>query len=514
MDKRIRTILFVLVGCFALLFIQLNNLQIRQASALDASKDQPPAPGVTRPDTLPRGDIVTADGKIMAESGVDNPKDPDGPDRIYPYGDLYTNITGYFDVVDTNSTGLENEYNSYLIKHQSSSTSLSGLLTEQSGTDTVATTINSKLQKVMQAALAPYPQDAAVAIDPSTGAILAMYGNPTFNPNDMASHNVTEVAKYYKSLDPDSGSSPLINQPTDYTKQPGSTFKVVTTSAIYDHDPKIATQVFPYLTALTLPQTNALLHNFGGESCGGPLAVILAQSCDTAYAKVGLELGAKSLEEEATAFGFNKTPPLDIPSDEIGTPCFPPLEGTKYNVAGCPSQAIGSGDQPFIAYSAIGQQNVTESALQDALIAATIANHGKMMTPHLMSAIVNDQGQIVTTYVPKVYLNSTSEATADSVRNLMLGVATTGTAAGLFPPSLHVAAKTGTAETGTTGCSSTWLIATAPAAADQTPKIAVAAVVPSTANIGCSETGAVIAGPIVAKIVDAYLEPSKSSTKK
>ncbi len=514
MDKRIRIILVVLVACFALLFVQLNNLQIRQAPSLDASQYQPTPPGVGKPRYEARGDIVTADGKIMAESGPSRPKDKLGPDRIYPAGSLYTDVTGYYDVVDQNSTGLENEYNQYLVKHQASADSVSGLLTEQSGTDTVATTIDSKLQQIATAAIAPYGAAAVVAIDPSTGAVLAMAGKPTFNPNNLSSHNPKDVSSYYNSLNPSSGSSGLINAATGQTKAPGSTMKVITTAAIFDHMPDLETQVFPQQTSLTIPQTPLPLHNFGGESCGGPLAVILAQSCDTAYAKLGLELGAQNLEKEATAFGFNKVPPLDIPSNEIATPCFPLLDGSTVGIANCPSPSdpsatIGENNQPGIAYSAIGQQNVTESALQNALIAAAIANGGVMMTPHLMSAIVNSQGQVVTTYTPKPYLTATSQDTADSVRDLMLGVAAGGTASGLFPANLHVAAKTGTAESGTTGCSSPWLIATAPAGANDTPKIAVAAVVPSQAGVGCSETGASVAGPIVAKVVGAYLQTTK-----
>ncbi len=520
MDRRIRIMLVALVACFIVLFVQLNNLQVRQASSLDNSQYQPPAQGVINPNALPRGDIVTSDGKIIAESGPIQAGDSYGPKRIYPYGSLYTDITGYFDVVDTNSTGLENEYNAYLVKHQATAHSLSGLLTEQSGTGTVATTINSKLQEVAAAALAPYSNGSVVAIDPATGAILAMYGKPTFDPNLLAQHSQKAVLKYFNSLNPSSSSSPLVNAPVGRTYNPGSTFKVVTTAGIFDHDPSIETQIFPQQTSLKIPQTPQLLHNFGGERCGGALAEILAASCDTAYAKIGLELGANALVSEAGNFGFNRTPPIDLPSYEVATPCFPPLESNPYAASACypksvvlanPVIPIGPGNQPFVAYSAIGQGNVTESALQDALIAATIGDGGVMMTPHLMSAIVNSQGQVVSIYKPTPYLTSTSQGTADSVRNLMLGVAAGGTASGLFPPSLNVAAKTGTAETGLSGCSSTWLIATAPAGPTQTPKIAVAAVVPAAAGIGCSETGAAVAGPIVAKIIDAYLLPSAAT---
>ena len=512
MDKRIRVMLVVLIVCFALLFVQLNNLQVHQAAALNASQYQPSLPGVTDPYAVTRGDIVSADGHIMAYSGPDNPKDQYGPQRIYPDGLLFAEVTGYSDVVDSNTTGLEYQYNQYLVKHQASANSLHGLLTEQAGTDTVATTVLYALQKVAEQALAPYSQGAVVAIDPQNGNILAMYGKPIFDPNQMAGHDPNKVAAYYKSLNPSSGTSPLVNSATARTYHPGSTMKVVTTSAIFDHQQSIETQVFPQLTALKLPETNLKLHNFGGEKCGGTLAEALAVSCDTAYGKIGLELGASALSQEAAAFGFNQKPPIDIPSSEVATSCFPPLVNTAYHVSNCPSGpgvAIGPGNLPAVAYSAIGQSNVAESALQNALIVAGIANGGVIMAPHFMSAIVNNQGQVVTTYKPHVYLNATTQDTADSVRQLMRGVVTGGTASRLFPPNLNIAAKTGTAESGPGGCSSTWLVAFGPAGPTDTPRIAVAAVVPAQSAIGCSETGAGIAGPVVAKVVDAYLLGTK-----
>jgi peptidoglycan glycosyltransferase len=343
-----------------------------------------------------------------------------------------------------------------------------------------------------------------------------MVGKPTYDPNKLAVHDPKALLAYYNSLDPNSGTSALINFPVAHPIEPGSTFKVITTSAIFDHDQKIETQVFPVRTSIKIPGTDLLFHNFGSEACGGALAEILAASCDTAYAKVGLELGARSLYAEATAFGLNAAPPIDLPQNEVATSCFPPVVNDAATSSPCyptsyilanPSAdiPIGQGNQPFVAYSSIGQGNVSETALQNALVAAGIANGGQIMAPHLMNAIVNDEGQVVASYRPHVWKVATSSATADAVRSLMLGVATHGTAAGVFPPSLDVAAKTGTAETGLVNCSSTWMIATAPAGPNDTPKIAVAAVIPAQAGIRCSETGAEVAGPVVAKVLEAAL---------
>jgi peptidoglycan glycosyltransferase len=201
-----------------------------------------------------------------------------------------------------------------------------------------------------------------------------------------------------------------------------------------------------------------------------------------------MDLGAQNLANEASAFGFNKVPPIDLPGAVAAY--FPPASTIADN-------------KPATAYSAIGQENVQETPLEDALVAAAIADGGKIMAPHLLERVVSDIGQVVEQYQPHVWLNATSPSTANTVRSLMLGVATHGTAVGVFPSYLDVAAKTGTAETGISGCSADWMIATGPAGTGQTPKIAVAAVLPAQAGISCSETGAEAAGPIVEKVLAA-----------
>jgi len=384
----------------------------------------------------------------------------------------------------------------YLVQHQSAAHGLSGLLTETTGTDTVEVTISTKLQAVAAAALAPYATGAVVAIDPTTGAILAMYSKPSYDPNKLSSANATAIDKYYASLDPSSGSSPLVNRATDLLTAPGSTFKIVTTSAIFDHDPALALETVPVLTALTLPQSNQLLHNYANESCGGGLASNLAVSCDTAYGHYGLQLGGQNLAEEANAFGFDKRPPIDLPPAEVAASNFPPAGSFAQN-------------QPGLAYSAIGQGNVRETALQDALVVSAIADGGRIMTPHVLGHVVGPDGQVIYTYQPHVWLRATSPSTAAAVRELMLGVTENpaGTAAGLpFPPGVQVAAKTGTSQNATNACLDDWLVATAPAGNRQVPKVAVAAVVNGTdLGVVCDGTGAAVAGPVVAKVLDAAL---------
>jgi peptidoglycan glycosyltransferase len=291
----------------------------------------------------------------------------------------------------------------------------------------------------------------------------------------------------------------LINYATAQAKAPGSTFKVVDSSAIFDRAPQIATQFFNSVSYVTLPETGGQrLYNFDGEYCGGSLAQVLLRSCDTAFALVGQRLGPEELYLEASAFGFDAVPPIDLPQGEAAASNFPPPQDF-------------AGDTPGLMKSAIGQEDVTATTLQMALVAAGIADNGVIMTPHLLDKIIDAQGNLVETYHPHAWRRATSVKTAETVRQLMLGVTEnpSGTAYGVFPSYLFppVAAKTGTAQISGQGCGTyNWLIATAPAGPGQTPTVAVAAIVPIPPGPSCRDvTGAQIAGPVAAAVMHKAL---------
>jgi peptidoglycan glycosyltransferase len=475
-NRRIRLLALVLVVCFVLLFVQLNNLQVREASQLQAKSSLILLSGQTWYSS-PRGEILSSDGAVLAYSTQTSA----GYVRHYPYGPLFSDITGYYDAVQEAAPyGVEAEYNSYLVEHQSKPKGLAGVLAQDKGTDSVVLTLSLQLQKVAENALGGF-LGAIVAVDPQNGDILAMYSNPTYDPNGLSSLDPAADQRYYNSVanarpNPSWGGA-LLNSATNYPIAPGSTFKV------------------PYTDALRIKGTDFLLHNYGGETCGGVLQVILARSCDTAYASIGVTLGAASLYDEATSFGFDQVPPIDLPQGEVAASNFP-------------TPASFADNLPGVAYSAIGQENVSETALEDALIASAIGDNGTIMKPHVMANVVSDVGQLVDTYTPTPWRRATSSSTANAVRNLMIGVTSSalgGTAAGVFPRTITVAAKTGTAETGNDHCSADWLIATAPAGAGATPKVAVAAVLPYQQGLTCSDTGAVAAGPKVAEVLEAAL---------
>ncbi|HVB05729.1 MAG TPA: penicillin-binding transpeptidase domain-containing protein [Acidimicrobiales bacterium] len=505
MDRRIRVLGLVFVLCFALLFLALNNLQVVQAPGLlatsTAQADQTPK----NPFSEPRGDIVSADGVIVAESTPSN--DSVGEQRSYPEARLFADVTGYYDAVDVAATGVEGFYDHELQQHDIQAHSLDQILTEQPGTDNVVLSVRDDLQKVAQQALGGRP-GAIIAIDPRTGAILAMDGNPTFDPNQFSSHSAAEVKQAYNqdyttyANNHNAQGAPLTNQVTAALYAPGSTMKVITTAAIYDRDPSLVNMVWPTESQTKLPQSNLLLHNFGNEVCGGDLIHILTVSCDTAYALAGVAIGASNLAAEAKAFGFGQTPPVDLALDggtDAVPSVFPPLDQLE----------SGGVSNALTGYSAIGQYNVAQSALGNVLVAAAIADGGTMMTPHVMAHVVDQTGRIVSSYQPHPWLQATSSQTASQVRTDMVSVAASGTARGLFPTADDIAAKTGTAETNG-ACSANWLIATGPAGPNDTPRVAVAAVIPSSgSNCGSESTGATVAGPAVATLMVAALAVTK-----
>jgi peptidoglycan glycosyltransferase len=501
MGRRIRWLGVVMVLCFALILIQLTNIGFVKAKALRASGLNPV--NFVSHTNNNRGDILASDGTILAKS-VRAPSGEYKYMRVDPQGDLYAQVVGYSSL-EYGTSGIEYQYNNYLVPHAQSPKTLSQYFSPPPPTDDdVTLTINPTLQKAAQDALnsvaGSLKDGAVVAVQPSTGAIEAMYSSPSFNPNALASPDFKseELSWAGDIIKDDEGFSPLRPIATGEFFPPGSTSKVLTTSAVYDLDPSLSGYSAPYLVCTPLPQTNKKLCNDGLTSCGGSIEVMLPASCDPGYGLLGIALGADDLTKQAAQFGYcesttnctNAVPPIDLPS--VIASQFP--SATELAPAN-----LGA---PGVAYAAIGQDTVDTTALQNALIAAAIANGGVEMTPHLMSQIRDSSGNIVTTYHPSVWKVATTKATAAKVTTLMESVVTDGTASQVgFPAILQAAVKTGTAQTELGGIEHTddWMIGFAPA---NDPKIAIAVIVPYQP---VSDTGALVAGPIMKAMMEAAL---------
>lgn len=492
MNRQIRLVGLGMMVLFIALFVQLNYLQVVHAKALESNPLNGRA--VVREYTAKRGDIVSADGVTLATSVAT-------PDqfkylREYPTKELFEQITGFWSFT-YGADGVERTYDKVLTGGSSPfrlPTSLSGLqqlFSNHDKSQSLTLTVLDKLQTLAQKELAGRV-GSVVALNPKTGAILAMYSNPSFDPNQLSSHNLQQDQAAYKSLQTIPGG---VLSPGAYRQRwfPGSTFKIITSSAVFDHQPSLATKTYPVLSALPLPQTTNLLHNFAGERCGGQLLQLFTVSCNTGFGQIGLDLGANSLYGEAHSFGFDQTPPIDLPFAARSS--FPTADAFTH-------------DLPGLAYSAIGQQDVQATPLQMALVASAIADGGTIMTPHVLDKVTNSQNQVVSTYQPKQWVQATSAATAAQVTQLMLAVvnAPNGTGAAARIPGVEVAAKTGTAQTGTNKIDA-WFAAFAPA---QDPQIAVAVLIPDQPPEN-EYQGGTLAAPIAKSLIEAYLTTPKAT---
>jgi peptidoglycan glycosyltransferase len=480
-SRRLGALASIILLLFALVAVQAASIQFFRAAALDKS---PINPRVTTASTqFARGEIVAADGTILAQSLAQSSGFYPYR-RIYPLGALTSGVVG-FSGPSYGNWALEAQYDSNLTAHEQPPQSFAQLLAPTSAADSITLTLQPALQRIAASKLAGR-DGAAVVLDPRTGAVLAMYSNPNYNPTPLTSPSFKVAAAAWKIYTKNNalGFPPLGLVATQQTFAPGSSFKVVTTAAAVVGRQDLLSKSYPTLTQTTLPNTNKTLANFGFGTCGGTVPQMLPPSCDTGYALLGLDLGGQLMSATADAFGYNQVPPLDLPG--VVPSYFPPASAFQY-------------DLPGLAYSSIGQKNVRTTALQNALVAAAIGNNGVMMTPHLLDHINGPDGTAVKRYIPKAWLTPLTPSQAQQIVPLMQNVVKNGTAYGIFLPADDVAAKTGTAQVGDGKHTHDWMIAFAPASA---PTVAVAVVLPWQP---ISATGASYVGPIIKCLVEGAL---------
>ena len=481
MNAQIRVLGIVMIVLFSALFVQVNNLQIFSAGRLNSHPVNTRA--IVRDFNRARGAIQTSDGVVIAESVPTEGQFEQL--RQYPQGDLYAHLTGYFSFT-YGSEGVERTYNDVLTGRSKkvSLDNLGDLLLETDSTANVTLTVSSQAQQVATEGLAGR-KGAVVAIDPRDGAILAAADFPSYDPNPLSSHDQATVRATWDGLnaDPD---KPLL--PRFYRERyfPGSSFKVVTAATgLATGTATLTDPVFPRLSALDLPGSGQPLGNFGGGTCGGPLPEVMRVSCNTAFAQLGLDIGGPGMTAGSENFGFNKTPPIDLPS--AAKSLFPDASAFDR-------------DKPALAKSAIGQQDVAATPMQMAMVAAGIANNGVIMTPHVMKEITDSKAEVIDTYQAKPWLTAVPPNVAADVKGMMIGVVESGSGTRAKIAGVTVAGKTGTAQTGL-GTSHTWFVAFAPAEA---PTVAVAVMLENQSS-GDEATGGALAAPIAKSVMEVVL---------
>jgi peptidoglycan glycosyltransferase len=484
-NRQLKHVAVAVLLMFAALLINSNVVQVGQASSLRANPHNVRV--LYGEYSHQRGPIVVG-GQSVAKSVKTN--DRLKYLRTYPGGPEYAPVTGYYSLVYS-SAGIEQAENSTLagttdrLFFHRISDEITGR-TPQGGS--VDLTINRDAQHAAYQGLASAPSfngvraGAVVALNPQTGAILAMASYPSYDPGQISGHDTKADQAAWGQLTKHTPGDPLLNRAVNQSYPPGSTFKVITSATALTSGKYTPSQpLIPAPSKLTFNNTTHTLSNFAGETCPGSGQISLAEalkvSCNTAFGGLGLKLGTDAIDKQAAAFGFGK--PLTIP---IG------VSASNY---------VKTSDPPLLADSAIGQYSDAVTPLQMAMVAAGIANHGVVMKPYLVGDTKGPDASVLSRAHPQPFSQAVSPSVAADLTSMMEGVVQpggTGTAAAIS--GIPVAAKTGTAENVPGQPTHAWFIAFAPATH---PTIAVAVLVEH------GGVGGVAAAPIARSVMCAVL---------
>lgn len=426
--------------------------------------------------STPRGQI-SAGGMVLARSN----KDDEGfYHREYVTNPIaYGPVEGYISDV-YGASGIEQSYNDILNGTDPSLLSTrwwDAITGKEASGASVELTIDPNMQDVAYNELASRNYlGAVVALRPSTGEILTMAATPSYDPAPIVDPATAENTWAQLTQDPE---SPLLNHATQETLPPGSTFKVITTAAAlqgkYTPDSQVTAA-----SEITLPNTNTTLENYGGQSCGsgGTTTLIdaFAKSCNTAFVEMGIDIGAEALTSTAQAFGLEESYDFGLPMEK--------------GRIGDLSDAAARGQ------SSIGQRDISMSVLQNAVVAATVANGGKRMQPYVVKRILrSDLSELRTTKSKELNQAITPEIAAQLTEMMR------SSERAMPGGTNHLASKTGTAEHGEDSRNSNphaWYIAFNPDA-----DVAVAVVVKNGGDRGQAATGGSVAAPIGHAVLNA-----------
>ncbi|GAA2498501.1 peptidoglycan D,D-transpeptidase FtsI family protein [Terrabacter carboxydivorans] len=484
MNTPIRRLSILIAALFTTLLVASTIVQFAQAKSLGAmaSNKRTLLDNYARE----RGSIIVG-GQAVAKSVP--VQDQYRFLRSYPQDKLYAHLTGFYSYSVGAPYGLEHAADDLLSGNadQLFVRRVTDLITgRKTSGATVELTIDPKVQAAADQALGA-SKGAVVALDPKTGAILAMVSHPSYDPNPLASHDLTKAAKAWQSLSTDKD-KPYLNRAISGIYPPGSTFKVITAAAaledgvVSDENSKV-----PGPAQLDLPLTTTNLPNEDGRACGPnnetTLIHALEISCNTTFGSLGLDLGGEKLRAQAAKFGFGDS--LQIPM-RVATSSVP-----------------ADLNAPQAAQAAIGQYDVRTTPLQMAMVAAGIGNKGSVMTPYLIQSVRSANLDIIQSAPDPVELSqAVSEQTASTLTKMMVSVVNNGSGARARISGVDVAGKTGTAQHDPGKPPHAWFISFAPAV---DPKVAVAVVVEDGGVTGSEIGGGRVAAPIARAVMQAVL---------
>lgn len=433
---------------------------------------------------IPRGRILADNGSVIAKSIPEGHGSNRTYTRHYPYGALFGHPIGY-SFIEQGQSEFEKYHNEELTGEESEfGTILDELTGKKQEGEQIVTSLDPKAQEVATHDLEAAGYGAVVAIEPSTGAVKVLASNPGFNPNQipnkLSKWNTEEVR------------TPLFNRATQGQFPPGSTFKVVTAAAGLEYG------VITPETTINAPgsindEGHELANDYNQNWGEISLDTALTNSVNTWFGQLGQKIGQDKLFTMMEKFGFSATPPIDLPEGEVEPSGV--FEG---------GELLTRHDPVDLARVAIGQERLLETPLQNAMVAAAVANKGKLMKPQIWKRVVNVDGSVTKTMKPSVYSEPISAKTAEELTTAMEGVVREGTGTKAAISGVPVAGKTGTAETpynkecgGGENENQAWFMGFAPA---ENPKIAIAATVSCTEQFGGD-----IAAPIFREVAETLL---------
>jgi penicillin-binding protein A len=475
MNTQLRRSFYLFVAGFVGLVVMLAYWQVYSREALANNPEN--GFQTQRSISSPRGLILAGDGETVLAKSVKRPT-PRGPvyDRVYPLGEPFSNVVGYWST-RYGATGIEIGNNSDLSSIAGEPETLDDLINRATGGpqpgNNVVLTIDPELQELAYQELSASStgRGSVVALNPQTGEILAMATSPSFDPNNI-DENYPDLAN--------ADDAPLVDRATQSLYPPGSVFKVITAAAALEAGVSPEEEFFDS-GAYELP--GYTVHNFQGKDYGEvTFTRALAYSINVVFAKIAVTIvGAEPLTEMALNFGFGD------PYDD-----FPiPVSGSSVNSLPPDQWTTGT-----LAQTAFGQGEVQTNSFEMALVAAAIANDGKMVEPRIVREVRSPDGIILDKPTPSISRRALPADTAATLNEMMQQVIIQGGLTEAEIEGVKVAGKTGTAESGN-GLPHSWWITFAPA---DDPEIAMCVMIE---NGGRADRGAL---PVAARLMRAYLE--------
>jgi len=441
---------------------------------------------------IKRGRILAADGTVLATNVRRKVGGQTLYFRTYPQHGLFAHLVGYSTQVRSRA-GLEQDENAYLTASNSNLGTIVNKTIDKlkgvtiKGNDLVLT-VRPGLQRIAMAQLGG-KCGAAVVLNPKTGKVYALASRPTYDPNLVERH-FNRIRATGAACQP---AAPLLDRATAGLFTPGSTFKVVTAAAALDSNRFTPDSTFNdpgYCTEYGQRVSNAASPDGPVEAFGTvTFAQGLQHSINSVFCNIGKTLGAGLILDYSKKFGFYKDPPLEIPNDEKSPSGL--YNRGKLFFPKNPATQVDPGRMAF------GQERLSVTPLQMAMVAAAVANGGELMQPSVLKKVVDSDGHTVVTIKPKKLDRVMSPKTASEIRDMMVSAVQSGTGTAAQISGVEVAGKTGTAETGRQGVNTTWFICFAPA---NDPQIAVAVALENQHGFGGTT-----AAPIAKVLMEAAL---------